>query len=83
MLVVVSPSVIGYYFMRIGFQLTFLPLLANTLVNDYVKVQSRGVATGIQNFGLTFGNLISVGGLFTLTKKWNNGYLTAGLFSGL
>ena len=47
MLVVVSPSVIGYYFMRIGFQLTFLPLLANTLVNDYVKVQSRGVATGI------------------------------------
>ena len=44
----VSPSVIGYDFMRIGFVSTIACLLSNPFINDYVKVTSRGAATGLQ-----------------------------------
>ena len=44
----VSPSIIAYDFMRIGFVSTIACLLSNPFINDYVKVQSRGAATGLQ-----------------------------------
>lgn len=40
----------------------------NPFINDYVKVQDRGLAMGLQNFGLTIGNLLSVAVLYTLTN---------------
>ena len=42
----VAPSIIGYDFMRIGFVSTIGCLISNPFINDYVKVTSRGVATG-------------------------------------
>ena len=65
---VVSPSVGLFTAVRVGFQVVYVPLLCNPFVNDYVKVQSRGQANGIQNMGMTMGNLTSVAVLFTLTK---------------
>ena len=44
----VSPSVVGYDFMRIGFVASIAVLLSNPFINDYVQVQSRGVATSLQ-----------------------------------
>ena len=41
----------------------------NPFINDYVKVQDRGLAMGLQNTGLTFGCIASVAGLYTLTSK--------------
>jgi hypothetical protein len=41
----------------------------NPFINDYVKVQDRGLAMGLQSFGLTTGNLLSVAILYTLTNK--------------
>ena len=67
MIPVVSPSVIGYDIARILFINTLVVMLSNPFINDYVTVQSRGLATGFQTIGLTVGNLISVGGLFTIT----------------
>ena len=40
----------------------------NPFINDYVKVQDRGLAMGFQNFGLTIGNLLSVAVVYTLTN---------------
>jgi hypothetical protein len=40
----------------------------NPFINDYVKVQDRGLAMGLQSFGLTTGNLLSVAILYTLTN---------------
>lgn len=40
----------------------------NPFINDYVVVQDRGLAMGIQNFGLTVGNLLSVAVVYTLTN---------------
>jgi len=34
-----------------------------------VRVQDRGLATGLQNFGMTIGTLLSVGVLYTITAK--------------
>ena len=47
-------------------------MLSNPFINDYVTVQSRGLATGFQMIGLTVGNLLSIGGLFTLTESFGN-----------
>jgi MFS family permease len=69
---VVSPSVPAYDVVRILFIQTCVVMLSNPFINDYVTVQSRGVATGFQTIGLTVGNLISVGGLFTLTEMIDN-----------
>ena len=44
----VSPSIILYDVMRIGFVSTIACMLSNPFINDYVKVQSRGAATGLQ-----------------------------------
>jgi hypothetical protein len=46
----------------------------NPFINDYVKVQDRGLAMGIQNFGLTLGNLLSVAVLYTLTNMLDPSY---------
>jgi len=43
---VVSPSVIGYDIVRIIFIQTMVVMLSNPFINDYVTVQSRGIATG-------------------------------------
>ena len=34
-----------------------------------MRVQDRGLATGLQNFGMTIGTLLSVGVLYTITAK--------------
>lgn len=72
LLPIVSPSIIGYDIIRIFFVQTMVVMLSNPFINDYVTVQSRGLATGFQMIGLTCGNLISIGGLFTLTEKLDN-----------
>lgn len=41
----------------------------NPFINDYVRVQDRGIAMGIQNFGITAGNLLSVAVLYSITKR--------------
>ena len=43
---------------KVIFFSSFVPLLMNPFINDYVKVQDRGLAMGLQNFGLTIGNLL-------------------------
>jgi len=40
----------------------------NPFINDYVVVQDRGLAMGVQNFGLTVGNLLSVAFVYTATN---------------
>lgn len=57
-----------YNVFKIIFFSSFVPLLMNPFINDYVKVQDRGLAMGLQNFGLTIGNLLSVAVLYTLTN---------------
>jgi hypothetical protein len=47
-------------------------MLSNPFINDYVTVQSRGIATGFQTIGLTAGSLLSVAGLYTLTNQIEN-----------
>ena len=64
----VAPSVIGYDLAKVTFFETMVVLLINPFINDYVTVQSRGIATGFQQVGLTAGNLISVGGVYTMTQ---------------
>ena len=58
-------------------------MLSNPFINDYVTVQSRGIATGFQTIGLTFGNLLSVGGLFTLTEMIDNKMISYGILAVL
>ena len=43
---IVSPSVIGYDFVRVIFIQTLIVAMSNPFINDYVTVQSRGIATG-------------------------------------
>ena len=83
MIPLVSPSVIGYDFARILFIQTMVVMLSNPFINDYVTVQSRGLATGFQTIGLTVGNLISVGGLFTLTEMIDNKVVSYSILAGL
>ena len=42
----VAPSVVGYDVARILFVQTLIIAMSNPFINDYVTVQSRGVATG-------------------------------------
>jgi hypothetical protein len=46
--------------------------MMNPFINDYVKVQFRGKAMGLQSFGMVVGNLVSVAGVFTLTRNMKN-----------
>jgi len=57
------------YFMifKIVYSCSFIPLIMNPFINDYVKVQDRGLAMGLQNTGLVCGTITSVAGLYTLT----------------
>lgn len=80
---VVAPSIIGYDITRILFVQTLVVMLSNPFINDYVTVQSRGIATGFQMIGLTMGNLISVGGLFTLTEMIDDKIVSYGILAGL
>lgn len=57
-----------YTIMKTIYQSSFVPLTMNPFINDYVVVQDRGIAMGIQNFGLTAGNLLSVAVVYTLTN---------------
>lgn len=45
---IVSPSVIAYDVMRVLFANTLVIMLSNPFINDYVTVQSRGIAMGFQ-----------------------------------
>ena len=65
---IVAPSVIGYDIVRVIYIQSLVVMLANPFINDYVTVQSRGIATGCQTLGLIAGNLLSIGALFTLTN---------------
>lgn len=78
---IVAPSVIGYDVVRVLFIQTMVVMLSNPFINDYVTVQSRGVATGFQTIGLTFGNLLSVGGLFTVTEMFDNKIYSYGILA--
>ena len=46
MIPVAAPSIIGYDVARIVFVQTLVVMLSNPFINDYVTVQSRGIATG-------------------------------------
>lgn len=78
---VVAPSVLGYDIVRVIFIQTMVVMLSNPFINDYVTVQSRGVATGFQTLGLTVGNLLSVGGLFTITEMFDNKLYSYGILA--
>ena len=45
---IVAPSVIGYDICKVIFLQTLVVLLCNPFINDYVTVQSRGLAMGFQ-----------------------------------
>jgi len=68
----VAPSVPLYNTFRVIFIETMVVMLSNPFINDYVTVQSRGIATGFQTIGLTAGSLLSVAGLYTLTNQIEN-----------
>jgi len=63
-----SWSVWYYTICKVVFQSSFVPLTMNPFINDYVVVQDRGLAMGVQNFGLTVGNLLSVAFVYTATN---------------
>ena len=65
----VAPDVPLYVCAKIVFGSSIVPLMMNPFINDYVKVQFRGKAMGLQSFGMVVGNLVSVAGVFTLTKN--------------
>jgi MFS family permease len=58
-----------FTFFKVVFNSTVVPLMLNPFINDYVQVQDRGLAMGMQNFGVSTGSLLSVAGLYTLTSK--------------
>jgi len=61
---------ITYYItFKVIFNCSFVPLVMNPFINDYVRVQDRGLAMGLMNFGMTVGTLLSVAVLYTLTSK--------------
>lgn len=65
---VVSPNVASFIFLRVLLQCTIVPILMNPFINDYVKVRNRGQAMGMQQMGLTVGNLLSIAVLYTVTQ---------------
>ena len=64
----VNLKVTYYTSFKVIFNCSFVPLIMNPFINDYVRVQDRGLAMGLQNFGMTVGTLLSVGVLYTLTS---------------
>ena len=65
----VSPSVYpGLLLIRIIFSMATMPIMANTLVNDYVAVESRGKGFAMANLGMQLGLLFSTWILFRYTK---------------
>lgn len=64
----VAPNVPAYVFSKVVFNSSTVPLQMNPFINDYVKVQYRGKAMGLQTFGLTIGNLLSVAVMYSLTS---------------
>ena len=65
-----GPGRIWFFnFFKVVYNCTVMALLMNPFINDYVKVQDRGIAMGVQNTGLVFGTLTSVGVLYTLTSR--------------
>lgn len=58
-----------FTFFKVVFNSTVVPLMLNPFINDYVQVQDRGLAMGMQNFGVSTGSLLSVAGLYTVTSK--------------
>ena len=80
---IVGPNVLAYDVVRVIFVQTLVVMLSNPFINDYVTVQSRGVATGFQMIGLTFGNLLSVGGLLTITSLIDDKIISYSIVAGL
>ncbi len=80
---IVSPNVLLYDIARVIFVQTLVVMLSNPFINDYVTVQSRGIATGFQMLGLTVGNLLSVGGLFTITGLIEDKIIAYGILAAL
>ena len=65
-----GPGRIWFFnFFKVVLNCTIMALLMNPFINDYVKVQDRGIAMGVQNTGLVLGTLASVGVLYTLTSR--------------
>lgn len=86
LLPVSSPSVGFFTALRAGLQVSLNCLMGNTLINDYVVLESRGKATAIMNAGVTLGNIVSILAVFTLTNIWttkNEEYLVFGLLGGI
>ena len=61
-------KILYFNILKSVFTASFVPLTLSPLINDYVVVQDRGLANGLQTFGLTFGNLLSVAILYTVTN---------------
>lgn len=78
---ILSPSILGYDIARVLFCQSMVIMLSNPFINDYVTVQSRGVATGFQTIGLTVGNLLSVGGVLTVTDLFTNKLYSYGILA--
>lgn len=57
-----------FTFFKVTYNCSVIALLMNPFINDYVKVQDRGKAMGVQNTGLVLGTLSSVGILYTITS---------------
>lgn len=59
-----------------------MPIMANTFINDYVSLDSRGKGFAIQNLGLQVGALFSTGVLFRFTKELDPKYtyIIAGVY---
>ena len=67
-----SYQVSYFTFFKIIYSCSFIPLIMNPFINDYVKVQDRGVAMGLQNTGVVVGTITSVAGLFTFTSMFQH-----------
>lgn len=57
-----------FTFFKVTYNCSAIALLMNPFINDYVKVQDRGKAMGVQNTGVVLGTLSSVGILYTITS---------------
>lgn len=80
---IVSPSIPAYQVTRCILTVSLVVALGNPFINDYVTVQSRGVATGFQTLGLLIGNLLSVSVLYTITEKLSNKIVSFALLGAL
>ena len=74
---IVAPSIVLYDICRIIYVAQMTVILSNPFVNDYVQVQSRGIATSFQFFGLIFGGLVSIMVIFTITENFMKNRIVA------